>query len=125
MPYQIEKSGVLPTETGQVVEYMVERPGGIGQPVEFDNFTWRGEPPVPVFQEFKGNYSIFFSDWMPPTRLSEVVDKMVEQARLQQSVLPANALHEWYFDTPQMADAARIAFDRAGFDDIAIYVSAK
>lgn len=125
MPYQIEQSGVLPSDTGQIVEYMVERPGGVGAPVEFDNFTWRGEPPVPVFQEFKGNYSIFFSDWMPPTRLTEVVDKMVDQALLQRSVLPTNAIHEWYFDTPQMAEAARIAFDRAGFDDIAIYVTAK
>lgn len=38
---------------------------------------------------------------------------------------PQGALLEWYFDTREMADAAREAFRAEGLSNIAVYTTAK
>lgn len=121
MPNQVERSGVLPSENGRVMEYQVDRPGG--GTVDFDNFTHRGHPPVEVFQEFKGDYSFALQPWMPANRPLEIVEGMVSQASRQADALPPGAVLEWFFETPQMADLAREAFLAAGLlDRLTIHV---
>lgn len=122
MPNQVERSGVLPTPDGKIVEYYVDRPGG-GRPVEFDNFTHRGQPPVEIFQEFKGDYSFALKPYISEARRTEIIDGMVTQARGQLDAIPSGARLEWYFETPGVADLARAAFARADLADLVdIYV---
>ncbi|TQM65976.1 hypothetical protein [Klugiella xanthotipulae] len=126
MGYQIDKSGIAPSDNAKVIEYFVESPE-TGKPVAFDNFTHRGDPPpVEVYQEFKGNYSFITEPWFPDTRRTAILKEMAVQAKRQWDTMKGTGgLLEWYFKDPEVAELAQIAFDKAGIGgSVSIHVSA-
>lgn len=111
MANQIEHSGVLPSDNGKVMEYRVDSPAG--NPVDFDNFTHRGHPPVEVYQEFKGDYSFMDKPWIADSRRAEIFDGMVKQAERQARAVPDGTLLEWYFLDPDLASRVLDLFDES------------
>lgn len=119
MPFQIDKTGVLPSDSGKVIEYRVTSLA-TGKPVDFDNFIHRGNPPVDIYQEYKGNYS-WLQEWVKKSRVEEIIAGMVQQATRQRAALGDSEVLEWFFKDEYAADLARDAFDDAGLD-IDVYV---
>jgi len=125
MPNQIAQSGVLPDASGHIIEYFVDSPT-LGRPVEFDNFVTRGAPPVPVFQEFKGDYSFINKPKMPEAVGQQNMNKWVAEAQGQLTAIAdaglPNARLECFISTSGLDEQFLDALSKAGVPDGAIRI---
>jgi hypothetical protein len=91
---------VQPLSNGQLLEYVVEHPD-MKRPVDFDGHLFRGDPPVEVFQEIKGDYSFFIEKLKKPELLLSQIQKWVENQAARQlnalADLAPGAKLEWVF----------------------------
>lgn len=97
---QVFGSGVQPLSNGNLLEYVVEHPD-MKRPVDFDGHLFRGDPPVEVFQEIKGDYSFFIEKLKKPELLMSQIQKWVENQATRQlnalADLAPGAKLEWVF----------------------------
>ena len=97
---QVFGSGVQPLSNGHLLEYVVEHPD-LKRPVDFDGHLFRGDPPVEVFQEIKGDYSFFVEKLKKPELLLSQIQKWVENQAARQlnalADLAPDAKLEWVF----------------------------
>ena len=126
MPNQIAQSGVLPTADGKVMEYGVESPT-LGRKVQFDNFGIRGDPPVQVYQEYKGDYSWMTKPYMPGDTVEKTMAGWAKEAQGQVAAVKdagaPGAKLEWFLSTPDLEGEFVTALQDAGvsLEDIDIY----
>jgi hypothetical protein len=124
LPGQGAQTGVQPTADGYVVEYKVQGPD---REVEFDNFTHRGDPPVEVYQEYKGDYGFVFKGTFksPEAQALDWVDQALAQKKAIESVAGPDAILETFISTPDMLPYFEEALKEARLtvgDDIHVYV---
>lgn len=107
-------TGVDRLPNGQAIEYVV--PYG-KYPVEFDGHLFRGDPPVEVFQEVKGNYDFTYKPFPPgmsiENKMKDLIKKWVEQAQRQADVIdPTGADHEWILtQNPELVEPLQDALN--------------
>ncbi|MCC3291492.1 hypothetical protein [Arthrobacter sp. zg-Y1110] len=79
-PEQQYITGIDRIHETQAREYVVHNKDGVG--IAFDGHTWRGDPPVEVFQEVKGHLD--FLDNIKPALLTKRLDEMVTRELVPQ-----------------------------------------
>ncbi|GAA4669440.1 WXG100-like domain-containing protein [Frondihabitans cladoniiphilus] len=119
-PDQIHATGVELTPDGETMEYVIS--GGPGRrDVEIDGFHWRGDPPLSVYQEVKGNYDILYMPFKPADAVELEIGQWVEQAQRQARVIPEGSIKEWILTrNPELIEPLQDAFEEAGLGDIRV-----
>jgi hypothetical protein len=111
-------TGVRHDGSGRVPEYFVDLKG---KDVEFDGFQKRGDPPVEVYQEVKGDYDFAHSKF---TSVKAQINSWVAQATRQaEAIHGRGAEHQWIFTrNPELAQQVAQRFEDAGLDVDVLYV---
>lgn len=115
-------TGVDRLPNGHPVEYVVPRGPGL-QPVDFDGFLRRGDPPVEVYQEVKGDYSFIDKFKNPESMWSKQLQKFVDQAERQRTAIGSGPELEWIFTrNPELVELVQDLFADQGIDVTVRYV---
>ena len=97
--------------------------GAAPGPVDFDGFLRRGDPPVEVYQEVKGDYSFIDKFKNPEPMWSKQLQKFVDQAERQRTAIGPDAELEWIFTrNPELVELVEDLFADQGIDVTVRYV---
>ncbi|HZA03282.1 MAG TPA: hypothetical protein VE617_01860 [Propionibacteriaceae bacterium] len=120
MPDQEFATGIDRLPNGHPVEYIVPRPGATA--VEFDGYYRHGHPPVEVYQEVKGDYSVI-ERFQGEQGVQRQLDKWVRDAARQRTAIDDGATLEWIFTRNEdLAIRLQDLLDDAGIDVNVRYV---